>query len=266
MRIHATLTTWPFLLSLIILLTNDWWLKAYYPGLITGKISDIAGVAIVSLLLFASNTLKTLPAHILVAGTFLWWKSPLSEPLISFINSLSSIRIGRIVDYSDLWALAIIPICHYVAMHQSKFCISSPRIRKIIATPVVATTLFAIMGTSVIPTRQEYSVRPSSSIVKIQRKHVLDAITSVSSQYGLTCKACSSQSDAGTFIGNGIAISYSFSGSNAVSFTIEAYPNGLFFGASGEEKANALRNSLKSLFAERFKGLEYVESLKSVHF
>ena len=58
-------------------------------------------------------------------------------------------------------------------------------------------------------------------------------------------------------------MTYSFQGKKAVTFNIEAYPNGIFFGTSGLEKADALRTSLKRALAERFKGLEYIEQLNA---
>jgi len=261
-KIQGVLTTWPFLLSLGTLIANDWWFKASFPGLITGKLSDFSGVAIVSLLLLASNPGRKLLIYVAVAVFFIWWKSPLSESFIDFISSLIAVRFGRVVDYSDCWALTVLPLCHYVATHQARFSISLVRYKQVLATPVAVATAFAIMGTSIIPTHLEYVVRQSSADVQMQRPHMLDAITLVAKKHGLSCKDCSSESDTGVFIGDGITMSYAFSSSNAVSFTIEAYPNGVFFGASGEEKANALRNSLKSLLAEQFEGLEYVEPLK----
>jgi hypothetical protein len=46
----TVLTTWPLLLALATLIVNDAWLKSAYPGLISGKLSDIAGIAVVALL------------------------------------------------------------------------------------------------------------------------------------------------------------------------------------------------------------------------
>jgi hypothetical protein len=46
----SVLTTWPFVLALTTLIANDAWLKSAWPGLITGKLSDVAGIAVVALL------------------------------------------------------------------------------------------------------------------------------------------------------------------------------------------------------------------------
>ena len=53
-RLASVITTWPFVASLAVLLLNDFWLKRAAPGVITGKLSDFAGIAIVTLLLLAT--------------------------------------------------------------------------------------------------------------------------------------------------------------------------------------------------------------------
>ncbi|MCY7387503.1 MAG: hypothetical protein LH481_05460 [Burkholderiales bacterium] len=53
-RIASVLTTWPFVISLAVLILNDWWLKSAFPGTLTGKLSDFAGIAVVALLLLAA--------------------------------------------------------------------------------------------------------------------------------------------------------------------------------------------------------------------
>ncbi|HEU4589588.1 MAG TPA: hypothetical protein VFS13_01665 [Steroidobacteraceae bacterium] len=44
-RVCDMLTTWPFVLALATLIVNDAWLKPNYPGLVTGKLSDFAGIS-----------------------------------------------------------------------------------------------------------------------------------------------------------------------------------------------------------------------------
>lgn len=56
-------------------------------------------------------------------------------------------------------------------------------------------------------------------------------------------------------------MSYDFIDGDTVSFKIWAVPTALFIGASGYEKADALRNSLKGEFSARFRDIEYVEPL-----
>jgi len=44
----AAIATWPYALAVVTLLVNDWCLKSAYPGLVTGKLSDFAGLAVVA--------------------------------------------------------------------------------------------------------------------------------------------------------------------------------------------------------------------------
>ncbi len=110
-KTKATLLLHPvFLASLLLLLLNDHWWKYDYPSWFTGKLSDVAGLVVLPVFLRA-----LFPAHhrkilIFTALFFSWWKSPLSEPLIVFVNANFSIPLVRVVDYTDLFALAVLPI------------------------------------------------------------------------------------------------------------------------------------------------------------
>ena len=278
-KVLGILITWPFLLCLIVLLVNDWFLKDIFHNFITGKLSDFSGIAVIALLLFSSIPKQKLWSYLFIASAFLWWKSPLSDGFIQFINSHSSMNIGRVIDYSDLWALIILPVCHYVVINLQKFEIASLVSRKIISLPLAVITLFAIMGTAQFSTHQSYVIQPISETIKLERRVLFDAISTVAAEHKLTCEDCLADSESGTFkseddtvitdqgvtiAGQGVTMSYTFLENNAVSFNINAMSSGfLYFRTSGQEKADALRKSLKSLIAEKFEGLEYVEPLKS---
>src|SRR5262245_58353539 len=82
------LVTWPFALALVTLIVNDAWLKSAYPGLITGKLSDFAGVAVVALLGMSLLPRRRLLVCALIAVGFTWWKGPWSQPFIDAVNAL----------------------------------------------------------------------------------------------------------------------------------------------------------------------------------
>ena len=104
-RVAAALTCWPFLLALGLLLANDFWLKPAFPGFITGKLSDFAGIAVVAIPLLAAFPARAWAIYIAIGGAFLWWKSPASSAFITLANDVLPWRIGRVVDYTDLLAL-----------------------------------------------------------------------------------------------------------------------------------------------------------------
>ncbi len=262
-RLASILTTWPFVGALIILLVNDWWLKYEHPSVITGKLSDFAGIAIIALLLFAAYPNRARTIYFAISVMFLWWKSPASSIFIQYVNNWAPFHIGRTVDYTDLLALCALPACQYVAVWHMKYRLPWFRVRKLLMVPVIAATLFGIMGTSTIATHQEYAIRPTDSSAELRREAIAEAIGTVAAAHGLLCLDCAVGSKHSRYSGNGISMTYSFQVKNAVAFDIQAYPNGIFFGATGQEKADALRASLKMALAKRFKGLEYIEQLKA---
>lgn len=249
-------------LSLAVLILNDWWLKGTCPGVITGKLSDFAGIAVVSLLLLAAYPRRVLSIFCGVSLAFLWWKSPASEPFLQLFNQLGLFRIGRTVDYNDMMAMIIFPVCCAVAAKEASFAIPWPLVRQYMAVPTVMVTLAAILGTSQRPTLQNYVVRTVSSAEELQHEEIAAVIRSVAARHGLTCDKRQNPSGSAMFSGNGMDMTYLFTDNNSILFNVSAYSNGIFsWNTSGAEKANALRGELKKELAARFKGLEYIEPL-----
>jgi hypothetical protein len=104
-RVAALFTSWPFLASLYVLLVNDLVLKGAYPGVVTGKLSDFAGIAVLGLLLLSLFPQRRLLVYATLSTAFLWWKSPASAGFIAWVNGLGLATIGRTIDYGDLAAL-----------------------------------------------------------------------------------------------------------------------------------------------------------------
>ncbi len=99
-----------FIFGLFILLLNDFILKELYGNWITGKLSDFAGLFIFPL--FWSALMPKMKTKIfwMTGITFIFWKSHYSQSLIDDWNSLNLMTISRVVDYSDLIALTILPV------------------------------------------------------------------------------------------------------------------------------------------------------------
>jgi hypothetical protein len=261
-RLLSIITTWPFLLSLAVLLMNDWWLKGAYPGVITGKLSDFAGIAVVTLLLLAAFPQRSLTVFCGLSLTFLWWKSPASDQFIQFFNQLGLYRIARTIDYTDIMALIVFPVCRAVAVQETNFAIPWPRIRRYMTIPAATITIAAIMGTSQRPTLQDYAVRTISTAEELRRDEVVEVIQAVATSNGMVYDKQPNPQNATLFSGDRITMSYSFPNKNTVAFSISAYSNGILsWNKSGYEKADELRNDLKRQLAARFKGLEYIEPL-----
>jgi hypothetical protein len=256
--LSTVVTTWPFAISLIVLIANDAWLKYAYPGMASGKLSDYAGIAIVSLLLLTAypNYRRTVCAAIIVG--FSWWKSSLSQASIEAINLHLPVSIGRTVDYTDLTAFVVMPFCISVAARPMDFAIPRETVRRLIRGPIIVLTALSLMATSVIPTRQDYQVRGSEKTSDFDRLAVAETIAQVATRHGLKCDECSSRTSRARYFGGGVALKYTFVGAKGISFELAAYSGGLFE-ASGKEKVNRLREELKSQLAILYKDLEYVE-------
>ena len=111
-RSLSTLTSPGFLTALFVLLLNDFFLKSYLHNALTGKLSDFAGLFVFPL--FWAVFLPRFRSWIYL-GTgvvFILWKSPAADLLIDGWNRFGSISVARTIDYTDLWALAILPISY----------------------------------------------------------------------------------------------------------------------------------------------------------
>jgi len=262
-NLSSTLTTWPFVASLLALLVNDAWLKAAHPGLITGKLSDIAGVALVTLLLLALCPRRPGAVYTGMAVAFAWWKSPLSQPLLDAANTLLPVTLGRTVDYTDLLALCVMPLCRKVAASPDGYAMPWPQARRLLVVPLVALTLFGLMATAVLPlTRQDYVIRRTDPAAELARASVAEVVAEVAKKHGLACKECSDTSTTATYSGDGLSLSYTFPAANAIQFTVQASTGTPFISPSGGDKADRLRADLKTTLAIRFRGLEYIEKLE----
>jgi hypothetical protein len=146
-RLHS-LTNQYFILSLIILLTNDFYLKYQYHNWITGKLSDVAGLFVFVYFWAAFFPRQKRIICIVTGLAFVYWKSAYSQP---FINAFSEniYTIGRTIDGSDLLALFAIPIAYSVRQDAwAKVKMESTSI------PIAIVTIFSFCATSIpIPTQ-----------------------------------------------------------------------------------------------------------------
>ncbi|MEE8434864.1 MAG: hypothetical protein V3S64_08760, partial [bacterium] len=148
-RLKTELTDPVFLVALGMLLLNDFWLKSAYPGLITGKLSDFAGLYV-----FAAIGRALFPRHTgwVLMGTclaFTFWKSSLSQPVIEGLNAWMPFAMGRTVDYWDLTALIVLPVVHFRRIRWSRFGLTPAP--GWLAMPILAVAIFAMAATTQVP-------------------------------------------------------------------------------------------------------------------
>jgi hypothetical protein len=256
-RLLAIFTTWPFLLALTVLLVNDHVLKQAFPGLITGKLSDFAGLAVVALPLFARFPRQARAIYLAIAGAFLWWKSPASSGFIAFMNDLQPLNIGRVIDYSDLVALAVLPVCARLAAKESSGAMDMARLRRVALPPIMAAALFGVMATSTPSLRKDFAVRSVESSSAFPRDEIVETIEDIMRKRGFKRGEPNPPHWEGAFTGNGVFLTYSFPALNTVAIGISANPG--MFGDGELHEADELRKSLKRSLSLRFKGLEFVD-------
>jgi hypothetical protein len=130
-----------YLTSLLLLVVNDHIFKQVWPGWITGKLSDFAGVF--ALAMFLGSAMPRVLACGAAGALFVWWKSPLSQPVINTLPWPA----GRVVDWTDLIALGMLVGTFWLLPR-------SPE-RARIGIPLAVLSLFAFAATS----KQHASVR-----------------------------------------------------------------------------------------------------------
>lgn len=131
-----------FLVSLAILLLNDFYLKSEYHNWITGKLSDFCG-----LFVFASFWEALFPnrkklVYVSTALLFVFWKSPFSQSFINFFSE-NLYPIYRVIDATDLIALLVLPIAFYA--NQSYSFKPKPTLNPV---PLAILSIFAFCATS----------------------------------------------------------------------------------------------------------------------
>lgn len=99
-----------FLVGLGLLLLNDFFLKPTFHNWFTGKLSDFAGLFIFPLFFTAFFSERKRWIYAVTGIGFVFWKSEFSQPFIDLWNAQPYYQIDRVVDYTDLVALLVLPL------------------------------------------------------------------------------------------------------------------------------------------------------------
>lgn len=146
-----------FLVSIFLLLLNDFYLKEQFHNFLTGKLSDFVGLFAFSYffsVLFKKN-IKLI--YFLTGILFIFWKSSSSQFAIDFLNDIG-LGINRVVDYSDLIALLILPLSYH---YRTK---NTSGIKKIYFLPkefIIGICSFAFIATTLPKERGEINLKSS---------------------------------------------------------------------------------------------------------
>jgi hypothetical protein len=253
-----------------MLLLNDLYLKAAYRNWITGKLSDFSGVFMVSMLVFAFLVNFRWVVGLLIACLFALWKSPLAEPAIKFIQSQGVFHFGRVVDYSDLVAIVMIPLAVAITNNSRYTRITASTFRRALTVPVVVLALFAVMGTSYLIMDQRYSIRKADEFPCPDPEEVMASIGKVADAHGLKpigTKSLSRKSSGETiwgleYEGDHIRMSCRVDEHGSAEFFVVGVPSGLFFVRYPERKMEEIKQALMSELGNKFKNMEFVIPLQ----
>ncbi|MEP6262831.1 MAG: hypothetical protein ABJ092_14740 [Gillisia sp.] len=165
-----------FLISVLLLIVNDLYLKYEYHNYLTGKLSDFAGLFAFPYFLsyFLKKRIKLV--YLLTGLHFIFWKSDISQPFFDYAQSIG-IGINRTVDYMDLIALLILPLSYkyYTDSHFSiwhKFTrVLKPLVMAICIFSFIATTLNKEIG--MINMRSELKADLQMDIEKAKELNIL---------------------------------------------------------------------------------------------
>jgi hypothetical protein len=124
-RLPILLNGW-FIVALAVLILNDHFLKSAYPSILTGKLSDFAGLHVFAVFLYVVLPGKWLSRrgivwlHLAIGLSFVIWKLAPVEILLHQVALLTGLpELTRVKDATDLIALAILPATYHL-LHRSR--------------------------------------------------------------------------------------------------------------------------------------------------
>jgi hypothetical protein len=172
------LTSVPFGLALAVLVINDWVLKPAVSNWLTGKISDVAGLAAFAMFWAAVFPRQRRAAFVITAAAFAAWKSPLADAPLRAWNELGRWPLARVVDYSDLLALVVLPLAYRALSHNERRHEAG---HDTVASGVraVATGLAAIMAFAATSVRRPTPLNEVAYALPADRGSVIAALDSV---------------------------------------------------------------------------------------
>ncbi|WP_343558879.1 hypothetical protein [Sphingobacterium sp.] len=135
-----------FIFFLVLLIVNDFFLKAAFHNAVTGKLSDFSGLFIFPIFWSAIFPRHKLSVFITTAVLFVFWKSNYSSGIIQFLKPYFS--IARTVDPTDLIALFMLLFAWLHIKRVSRPTIGSTLKTRLTAYFIGAIAIFSFCATS----------------------------------------------------------------------------------------------------------------------
>lgn len=173
-----------FLIGLFLLLLNDLYLKETYHNWTTGKLSDFAGLFVFPIFLGSINSKRPLLNYYFTFLFFVFWKSGLSTTSIAFVNDTIGTSFSRVIDYTDLLALLILPLSYryYITSNGLKITALKPI--------VVGLSVFSFFATSAPDMTSDEERRLTGRYHRLWEYDEYDKTVLYIGYQGKDCKSC----------------------------------------------------------------------------
>lgn len=135
-----------FIFFLVLLIINDFFLKAAFHNTFTGKLSDFSGLFIFPIFWSVIFPKQKLPVFISTAVLFAFWKSDYSSDIIQFMKPY--LHIGRTVDLSDLIALPMLLFAWFYTKGGSQQSIGPTLMTRLSTYFIGAVAIFSFCATN----------------------------------------------------------------------------------------------------------------------
>lgn len=247
-------TSWPFITSLALLTLNDYYLKYAFGNWLTGKLSDFSGLFFVTMLFCTFFPRSKTVVSAVLAITFAAWKSPISDPLIAILQSLGFGWFGRVVDYTDLIALIVLPFASKVTARVFRQNSRAGKERKYLALPILCAAALAVAATSTAPALYDFTIRKVDTGQQFDVAKVTAIIRKVVEKEKLKCVACDNPNKQAIYEREALKLEYRIENQSAITFKIDD----LYDGAS-----HSIVREIKNEFGKNFEDVEYVIPLAS---
>lgn len=176
-----------FLISILLLLLNDFFLKEAYHNFLTGKLSDFTGLFALPYFLSLIFPKFIKANYVFSAIFFIIWKTELIQPIFDVLNSIG-LNFTRVIDYTDLIALSVLPLSYLYWNNESFQICRVPDLKPVI---MIACS-FAFIATSGATQMQEVNMecnvelRTKMDIYKAKR--LMNVGYSLTNEYSYSIK------------------------------------------------------------------------------
>jgi hypothetical protein len=187
------------LLAVGVLLLNDFVLKAAFHNWITGKLSDVAGLAAFTIFCCALWPRRVRAVGAVITILFVFWKSPYASGAIEAANAVLPFAIGRTVDITDLMAL---PVVWLVCGNTHRLPLVD--LGKIGTWLTAGVCLFAFTATSSIA--PHYTLTGTALVPGAEpgsEAALSELFDQIASRHGLPCDRCKPLSEGRIYRGRG---------------------------------------------------------------